>query len=259
MHRGACCWVAGTKLQRSCNRHGSTWVVQKKKAMQDCPSVAGCAGQCYGGGQVPSAQERSRSRGQFQGTLRPSGANGKKQALCQLTPAPSAGLVPVRVGVKESVVLFGDAHRNDVSHRSHGVDTTDRDTTDTRHRSPGQLHSANIAATATSDKSYQDRQSLSYQLPLSAPGSAFSSAFGTRKTTRRHNVARSDVIQNQGLLRLRIPASRSDLSARSLAPRWTLSSDRDIWWGIGILEQQMTSGVRHQPQPLALFLAAKAP
>lgn len=95
---------------------------------------------------------------------------------------------------------------------------------------------------------------------LSAPpGSAFSSAFGTRKTTRRHNVARSDVIQNQGLLRLRIPASRSDLSARSLAPRWTLSSDRDIWWGIGILEQQMTSGVRHQPQPLALFLAAKAP
>lgn len=159
MHRGACCWVAGTKLQRSCNRHGSTWVVQKKKAMQDCPSVAGCAGQCYGGGQVPSAQERSRSRGQFQGTLRPSGANGKKQALCQLTPAPSAGLVPVRVGVKESVVLFGDAHRNDVSHRSHGVDTTDRDTTE--------LHSATIAA--TSDKSYQDRQSLSYQLPLSAP------------------------------------------------------------------------------------------
>lgn len=182
MHRGACCWVAGTKLQRSCNRHGSTWVVQKKKAMQDCPSVAGCAGQCYGGGQVPSAQERSRSRGQFQGTLRPSGANGKKQALCQLTPAPSAGLVPVRVGVKESVVLFGDAHRNDVSHRSHGVDTTDRDTTDARHHRTTQR---NYRSDSDSDKSYQDRQSLSYQLPLlSAPQGLHSRAHSVLEKQR---------------------------------------------------------------------------
>jgi hypothetical protein len=55
---------------------------------------------------VPSTQERSRSRGQFQGTLRPSGANVNKQALCQLTPAPSVGALPVLVGGKELVVLF---------------------------------------------------------------------------------------------------------------------------------------------------------
>jgi hypothetical protein len=41
-----------------------------------CEAVS--AGQCYRAGQVPSAQERSRSRGQFQGILRPSGANGQQ-------------------------------------------------------------------------------------------------------------------------------------------------------------------------------------
>jgi hypothetical protein len=79
---------------------------QQKKESQDWPRDRGGGGQCYGGGQVPTLQERSRSRGQFQGTLRPLGANGRKQALCQLTPAPSDGLLPVLVGVKESVALF---------------------------------------------------------------------------------------------------------------------------------------------------------
>jgi len=79
---------------------------EKKQEAQDWLVEVVSAGQCYSGGQVPSTQERSRSRGQFQGTLRPSGANGKKQALCQLTPAPSVGALPVLVGGKESVVLF---------------------------------------------------------------------------------------------------------------------------------------------------------
>jgi hypothetical protein len=91
--------------------------------------------------------------------------------------------------------------------------------------------------------------------PGSASAAASRRAFGTRKTTRRHNVAsvRSDVIQNQGLLRPHIPANRRDLAAYGLAPRWTLDSDRAIRWGSGAVRFPMTSGSSSATAPGALF------